>query len=378
MLRIVVSLVLLIGITGCHKNWSGVVVEKRVYMDGYYVHVPWKRNAPVNAYPKPQPFPVNHTRSAKVDSAANVAVRSNNTPPHDRISSGDHIPNVSQPSSGAGSSPDNSQDNIAGAPNNSAIQKNDPDPTPDSTSAQNITSQDTTHFPIAAGLILPGTDTSAIADVSPQHDKRFEFPDGTFALTAELGFFNSLRNDDIRTTAGSFSLGAGLRYTMPVTSRHSVNASGSLLANVFRISQKQEKQLPLFAEHYNRERISLIKTRILLSDQIAVTSDEESPLQSFSVGVYGETQLFSTHVAQYSTRKDANAQYTFSKKREIGMRSLRHFQFGTSLRISGKQWSAFANYRISKLVQGPKGSSNEATRGDLPSLIIGIEYQMSE
>lgn len=68
-----------------------------------------------------------------------------------------------------------------------------PTPTSDkglspSSSSPDFSIHTTTYSIIAGDLLLPGTDTSAIADEPPQHDKGFEFPDGTFALPAELGF----------------------------------------------------------------------------------------------------------------------------------------------------------------------------------------------
>src|ERR1044071_4553517 len=73
MLRIVVCLSLLVCISGCDKNWSGLLVKKRLYRDGYYVHLPWKRYTSKNEYPKPEPYPVDHSRTANTDSTQQYA-----------------------------------------------------------------------------------------------------------------------------------------------------------------------------------------------------------------------------------------------------------------------------------------------------------------
>lgn len=370
MLRTIVPLAFLIGITGCNQNWTSVRVEKRHYMDGYYVHVPWKRKSPLNTFPKPEPFPINHSRIAVVDSAKNTPFASENLSnrPSSQKDAGQQVQTTTNSETGVTSATSENENPVV---INSPSQVLQPIPeAPDPALTPRTSPSDTTHSPIAADPILPGTDTSAIADEPPQHDKGFEFPDGTFALTAELGFFNALRSDNIRTKPISFAYGAGLRYSMPIAAHHSAATSIAILGNLFYISPKNSKQYPLFAEQHDKEKITLLKTRFMLSDEFTLVKNENFHVCSFAFGLFGEIHFLSTHTAKDASHKDNNVQHTFYKKKEVGLHSLQRFQFGTTLRISSLHWSVIANYRINKLVQGgPDG-------GDLPALVIGVEYKL--
>lgn len=67
MLRICIGLGAMLLFTGCEKYWRGLHIEKRIYRDGYYVHLPWKGYTPKNEYPKPKPYPVDYSRTAVTD-----------------------------------------------------------------------------------------------------------------------------------------------------------------------------------------------------------------------------------------------------------------------------------------------------------------------
>jgi len=367
MLRSVVFLVVLIGITGCNKNWSGIVVEKRVYMRGYYVHVPWERKSPVNAYPKPEPYPVDHSRTAATDS-----VSKNSTP---AVASNDSVVNALPPSVGSSSPPASN----SATPAPIAQSADNPPPqqdafSPDTISSPHFASIDTSYSPIAADPILPGTDTSVIADEPPQHDKGFEFPDGTFALTAELGFFSAINTQTIKTKPSSYTAGAAMNYAIPVFETHKLSFSSGFNYTRFSIAQNQVKSSPLFPERHGKERISLVNWISGIALDWHFKKQESLFVQYVSFGLFSETTLFATHVAHDVMRKNDNAQYTFYKKREIGMRTLRNFNYGFTISAAHGSWMLFANYRMSKRVK----NENHANDRDLPPVVIGMRYQLND
>ncbi|HTF05876.1 MAG TPA: hypothetical protein VK826_17730 [Bacteroidia bacterium] len=370
MLRIAVCLLLLFAFSACNKNWRGLVIQKRVYMDGYYVHLPWKRKAPVNAYPKPEPFPVDHSRTAATDSVRSSSGSPASIP--NTPATATTQPTPVQPndnSGGTGLAPPATATATATGPPLPTEQPVDPGyyrvPVSPDTTVPKPTD-------IATDPNLPGTDTVAIADEPPQRDKGFEFPDGEFALTAELGFFGPAEKNGIQTRAKSFSTGGGLRYTVNASSRHGISADAGVHMSIFDINQGQRKQKPMFTEPHGKERILMLKTRFMVMDRIFITRNASARFDRLEVGIFSEMNFFSTHVALDQYGNDASAALTRHKTRLFGLHYIRCFQYGATIRLANEKLAIFANYRLNKLVKGdPDG-------GDLPKLLFSVELRLGE
>lgn len=388
MLRIVCCVCVVFLFAACNKNYRRLHIEKRVYRDGYYVHVPWERRAPINEYPKPQPYPVDHSRIAKTDTTRkNVGgVKSDTTATASSGSSSGNGSGSGSGSSGGGGygtplpksnctygSPTSPPPNSGTNGTSGAVGSNPPvvtyQPAPPLQQQQ-----DPGHPPLqkpnAVPPVAPIDSATAKQDtIAPPKDSRdFNFPDGEFSLVAELGFYNPILVDGIEIKAGSYNAGGAMRYTIHPWSRHKLSLEAGLFISQHFIAQDQHKFSPMFIERHDHERIMQFKTRFMLMDHIYVLRSPIAGIDAIEVGVFSDIGFFSTHVAIDNTGNTKEASFTRNKSRLFGLHYLHNAQSGLTARIANDVWSVFANYRFNKLVKSsPDG-------GDLPKLVVGATF----
>lgn len=407
MLRTCLLICALFLFAGCEKNWRGLMIEKRVYRDGYYVHLPWKRYTPKNEYPKPQPYPVDHSRNAPTDTTRQN-VRS--VPPDSsgaartQTSAGYGYPggNPTPGGTGAGSAPQapvNSQSGYGGYGYPPPLQRSPdgqgygvpqpanpnvgpPAPLPSlpaaTTSAPPIAfiPPPQLHYVDVTDPVLPSRDSIpadtnvAVNDSLPIDslvaNEGFQLPEGEFSLIAELGVYNPVSAHFLAVNPQSYNAGFGVRYTIHPFSRHKISAEGSTFISNISIRQDQRKQYPLFTEEHDKERIMQWKLRFTLLDHMYITRNASAFVDAVEVGVFGDIGIFSTHVAIDQHGRDDKAALTRSKTRLYGLKYIRKSQFGITMRVANDNWSAFVNYRFSTMIKA-------GTNGrDLPKIVIGI------
>lgn len=397
MLRIAFCVCVALIFSGCQKNWRGLVVEKRIYRDGYYIHIPWKRATPQQAYPKPEPYPVDHSRTAASDttqknaggvansgrqSGSGNSQQSNNSQPS--AAGGGQFPSgaggngVSDAgSSGAGNGGGGNPSNSPAVGPNAPQQTNGTTSYPQTAShvpappLQTVPEQPTPPLvrPSNTADAPPADSTVAAKDpVTVDSSDGSGFPEGEFSLVAELGFYNPVYNSGIEIKPFSYNAGCALRYTIHPWSRHKISGEGGLYASGLFIRQHQQKYTLLFETDHDKERMLQFKWRFLLLDHIYVSRKEDAKFDAVEIGLFSETGLFSTHVAVDYHGNDESALLTRSKTRLFGLHYLRTMQCGLTARIANDVWSVFANYRLNSLVKaGPDG-------GDLPKLVVGTTF----
>jgi hypothetical protein len=402
MLRIVCCVCVVVLLVSCNKNYRRLHIEKRVYRDGYYVHVPWERRTPVNEYPKPQPYPVDHSRTAKTDTtrkyAGGVTADSSNTARNSGSSSTNG--SSSGGSGGYGAPPPNGNGGYGyGTPSGPApgqqpangTNGNMPQPSPPVATYQPSPplqqQSDPGHPPLQkpntappvtpADPLLPPDSTVAKNDsVSPPEDPKpgrdFNFPEGEFSLVAELGFCNPVYTDGIEIKAGSYNAGGAARYTIHPWSRHKLSLEAGLFISQHFIAQDHHKYYPMFMERYDHERIMQWKTRFMLMDHLYVLRSPVAEMDAIELGLFSDISFMSTHVAIDNIGNTKEASFTRNKSRLFGLHYLHNAQFGMTARVANDVWSVFANYRLTQLVKGnPDG-------GDLPELVVGATFAFGE
>jgi hypothetical protein len=387
MLRIVCCVCVVLLFVSCNKNYRRLHIEKRVYRDGYYVHVPWERRAPINSYPKPQPYPVDHSRTAQTDSTRNNVggVRSDSvktSAANVSGSGGTGAGTSSSNGSGTGSGPpppngNGGYGNASGPPQNSGTNgTNGASGVSYQPSPPLQQQQDPGHPPLQKPQTVPPVAPPDSVVASGQRPdtttRKFDFPEGEFSLVAEFGFYNPVLVDGIEIKAGSYNAGGAMRYTIHPWSRHKLSLEAGLFISQHFIAQDQHKHSPMFIEQHDHERLMQFKTRFMLMDHIYVLRSPVAKMDAIELGVFSDIAFFTTHVAIDNTGNTKEASLTRNKSRLFGLHYLHNAQFGLTARIANDVWSVFANYRFTQLVQAsPDG-------GDLPKLVVGATFAFGE
>lgn len=404
MLRLVASICIVVLLSGCEKNWRGFVVEKRIYRDGYYVHIPWKRETPKQAYPKPEQYPVDHSRTAATDTSqknagglAGDSRQSNQTGGADSQYGGTGS-GLSAGSGADSNQPANGNGGNSGTGNPSyppPVGSDSPSP-PNGTSGYPQTASNSPAPPLQTvpeqptpPLVRPSYPTappsdSAVANNPPPADSvdgnGFDFPEGEFSLAAELGFYNPVYTSGIEIKPFSYNGGVALRYTIHPWSRHKISGESGLFVSHIFIAQDQHKCDPLFIEDHDNERIMQWKLRFLVMDHMYVLRNESAEFDAVEIGMFSDIGIFSTHVAVDTRGNNENAMLTRNKSRLFGLHYLRRMQCGLTARIANDAWSVFASFRFNSLVKAeprPAGFSGSGG-GDLPALVLGATFAIGE
>lgn len=398
MLRIAFCVCVALIFSACQKNWRGLVVEKRIYRDGYYIHIPWKRATPQQAYPKPEPYPVDHSHTAATDStqknAGGVVSTSNQSQSAVADNNRSSGTGGGQSPSGAGGNGVSDTGSSGGGNGGGGNPSNSPAVGPDSPQQTNGTTaypQTASHSPApplqtvpeqpTPPLVRPSNVTavppadSSIAAKNPapvDSSNKIEFPEGELSLVAELGFYNPLYISGIEIKPLSFNAGCAFRYTIHPWARHKISGEGGLYASGIFIEQDQHKYNPLFETRHDKERILQFKWRFVFMDHIYFSRKENALFDAVEVGLFSDIGLFSTHVVVDYYGNNESAMLTRSKTRLFGLHYLRTMQCGLTARIANDVWSVFANYRLNSLVKaGPDG-------GDLPTLVVGATFVLTQ
>ncbi len=404
MLRIAFCVCIALIFTGCQKNWRGFVVEKRVYRDGYYIHIPWKRYTPKQAYPKPEPYPVDHSRTTRTDSTKKNAGGVANSSQQSQSGSSQTVSGGGSQSGGTGGGVSSGGGNTSNQPSNGTTGGNGGSGNPSNTPAVGPNglngTNGTTAYPQTATptpapklqplpesptpplvrptsvSVNPPADTSVAAKDPPPIDSDngngINFPEGEFSLVTELGFYNPVYTSGVEVKPLSYNGGAALRYTIHPWSRHKLSGEFGLFMSQHFIAQDQHKFYPLFTEACDKERIMQWKSRFMLMDHIYVSRKEDAKFDAVEIGLFSDVGFFSSHVAVTTHGNDENAILTRNKSRLFGLHYLRRMQYGLTARVANNVWSVFANYRLNSLVKaGPNG-------GDLPTLVVGATFSIGE
>lgn len=389
MLRIVAFICIVILFSSCEKAWRRLHIEKRVYRDGWYIHLPWERRAPINSYPKPRPYPVDHSRTSQTDSTKK---NSGGVP----STGGNPSPQTQTAGSGTGngSSGSGTGGGSGATGGNGVGSGNQPNPTTGSTgygaqqpNGTNATYQlppplqpipQATEPPLQrpqgspAPPIAVVNDTTPTKPAEPSEDRGFDFPEGEFSMIAELGFYNPILTEGIAIKPTSYNAGGAMRFTIHPWSRHKFSLEAGLFISQHFIAQNQRKASPLFIEEHDHERLMQFKTRFMLMDHVYVLRSPVAKMDAVELGVFSDLSFFSTHVAIDNTGNTKEASLTRNKSRLFGLHYLHNAQFGMTARIANEVLSVFANYRFTQLVKAaPDG-------GDLPKLVVGATFAFGE
>ena len=378
-------------LSSCEKNWRRLHIEKRVYRNGYYVHVPWERRTPVNAYPKPEPYPVDHSRTAHTDSTQKNAggvpanssqtTNANGAPPNNSPTGngnsgngggngGGSNANAGGGAVGPGNGPNGTNGTYAGGAQPAPPLQYEPDYGSPPLQRPQTSPPVSTQAP-------PPPDSSVTVNESvtpdePKKDRDIHFPEGELSLIAEFGFCNPVYTEGIEIKPGSYNGGVAMRYSIHPWSRHKISGEGGLFLSQHFIQQDHHRFYPMFVEAHDHERVMQIKTRFMLMDHIYINRNPEAKVDAIELGVFSDIGFFSTHVAVNNTVRTKDAAFSRDKSRLFGLHYLRHTQFGMTARIANEVWSVFANFRFTQLVKGsPDG-------GDLPRLVVGATFAFGE
>jgi hypothetical protein len=386
MVRPILCFLVVCFLAGCQRDWTNVCIEKRLYRNGYYFHVPDKKFTPVGEYVPPVPFPTT-TGSTVIDrpvqplysvttpdSTPVFYPRPYTPPPPVPAYTYTFIPakDTSQPTGMAG-----------GGDATGIKRENDPVPSKDDlatgtpvktdSAMDQVAPQDTSHSIAERDTLL--NDTAAEFVVHGKYKDRKKLngeADGFF----QLGIIAGPESYGYPVKMNSFSFAAGMRYKMKVCSWDKFNIDLSYRLNQFYIGQKDPKAFPLSLGAHERERISINNFSMGFSNRIIHRRGEEKLPYWLDLGVYGDASVRTSNVYVDIVNDESSPVADRSKvtTKNVHLNYLHKFNYGITVRAGWNRYSCFAMWRVSDLV---KNRSSE-NHGDLPRLVIGVEMNFGE
>jgi hypothetical protein len=388
MVRPILCFLVICFLAGCKRDWTNVCIEKRVYRDGYYFHVPDKKFTPVNKYVPPVPFPtatgntvidrpVQPIYSVTTPDSTPVFYPRPYTPPppvpaymYTYIAPKDTAARpTGMGGGGNGSGMKNTNDSVppkehwaTGTPVKS-----------DSAMDQVVSRQDTSHSVAERDTLL--SDTASEFIVRAKYKER-KYPDVETDGFLQLGMITGPESYGYPVKMNSFSAAAGVRYKMKLCSWDKLTWDFAYRFHQFYIDQDDPKVFPLSAATHDRERISVNNFSVGLSNRIIYRRGEEQPPCWLDLGVYGDALMRSSNVYVDVVNDPTSLVADRSKvtTKNVHLNYMRKFNYGVTVRAGWNRYSCFAMWRVSDLV---KNSSSE-NRSDLPRLVIGVEVSFGE
>ncbi|MEO5642144.1 MAG: hypothetical protein ABIQ40_20080 [Bacteroidia bacterium] len=356
---------------GCQRDWTNVIIEKRLYAGGYYFHVPEKKFTPVKAYVPPVTYPAAHGNAVinrPVQPVYSV-ITPDSTP---LFYPRPYLPQRPAPvNDTAGSS------RIAGG-NNSGIKSNDSLPPKehwetatkvktDSAIGQVASPPDTSYSIAEHDTLL--TDTTEAFTVYAKHRNRKNMEGGTNGFL-QLGIISGIREAGLPVKLNSYSAAMGMQCKIKVTDWNSVVFDFGYRFHQFYIGQNDPKFFPLSITVHDHERISVNNFSMGISGR-TIYRLAEKRLSWFDLGVYSDASFRTSNVYVDAINDSASPVSDKSKvtTKNAHLNYLNKLNYGVSFRVGWNCYSAFAMWRLSDLV---KNSTSES-KSDLPALVVGLE-----
>ncbi len=385
-------LLFLLVFVGCDINRKNLIVQKRIFLKGYYVHVPGKRSDYPAVYLPPHPYPtiVNRTVAGHPDrTVADSSQGAVYQPAYVQQSAtnypGGYVygnnpvqqqPQYYYPGNG-GYNP--ATGNGMGTATGVGV-GNQPDPLYHPYKLSEIPVYDTSttpYRPIVYNDTVPPalpTDT-AMAYQPPSHHKQVYFPDVQPGAYAQMGMMIGMQDYGKQVKWNSFSFSAGMRNKMAINSHQSLVADLGYRFNQFFIGQNAPKLFPLSQQKHDRERVSINDFTIAFCDRIdfnEVNDDDAKETNWLDVGMYADAS-FRTSNVYYDKFQNSNSAVgrNYKIKTKItDLNFLNHVDYGLTVRYGFKYCNVFATYRLNDLIRFSSAPDNYR---DLPRLAIGVE-----
>lgn len=371
-------------LSGCNS----VIVKKRRYFKGYYVHFPLGRNSSPVKY-KREIIPHRDSLVVKNDTARTHDSTVTVMPSFYAITGvtdtmccpagSDTIAFVGFPRDSAqpGGSPlfyngpvafpvDTIR--FAGNPPGTA----QPGYSPYSTFTPGLFTPDSIAYetPVDSVALQPADDTCMlyVAEV-PHYRKRREFETEFFMYTGLNGF---QANRTYAVNPWSFNSGFEMRMKTKLAAKSELTGAFGLGISSMSISQRSDKPAPFTSAIHSRERITRggLRASVGMRYHLPDRKKENGDIIKMEVDVEarGEADFYTANIFidHFTDAGNAAGKNYRIKTRITDLPYLDKLNCGVTARITRNDCSVFANYRISSLIRNP------AEGADLPKLTIGV------
>ncbi|HTL81162.1 MAG TPA: hypothetical protein VL651_05635 [Bacteroidia bacterium] len=403
-------------LTSCddQHHFLGTIIKKRVYLDGFYVHVPGKRETDPNEYPPPSQYPQQYTHIADIsryrdsmyqlrqdsiraaiaykDSMAQVyatayardtAVHYYNNPYP--TSYGNPAPYYNPYSY---SRPDTIHRYVTRTINVThyvtdtirnyiyrdsvtRIVKND-----------TIVRHDTLRQVVTYDSIIPVYDTMYVTKMDSVHHtteidfikpapKKPQFPPTDVMGFAQVGEVGIPDGNVYAVKAGSNAFGFGLRSKSLITRHGSVIMDLSYRRDELFPMQSAMKTSPFIPGMYDKERMKMHEFSGVICWRHTFKKHFRKPSYWVDAGVFGEQIFRSKDVAIAYDNSSPLGDHMKTRIKVTGLAGLKKKEAGVTARFGRGDLAGFVTYRITDLVKPGYGA------GDMPRLTIGFDLTLS-
>lgn len=380
------SLLAVFFMSACDRRWNGVIIKKRTYMDGYYVHVPSRRSTDPQENPKPSPYPVGSGRTGiartRFDTAAvadqpvypqardSVNGRANGTATSTRNYPG---PYGYGNGSGNGNFPGPQPD--TGKPSSGYVNQH-PNSQNDSVPPSNIADQPAPNDSLVPDTLIAQQDSvappdSLVAKNDPPRKRRHL--NGNTSVVFAAGLLSPQQDYGYPVKWNSFAAGTGLRYTMKVKKKDRIVLDLGYRLNHFSIAQERRKAEPFTQEKHDREKISVHDFSGAVCTRFNFAAPDDQPERWLDIGLYGDNAFHTSNVYTDKRYNLETADREIVRTKLTGLHYMNRWDYGFTARYSCRYFNFFAMWRLSDLVEN---GSQEAYHRDLPRLIVGLEWNL--
>jgi|GEM_PF-3351121 len=222
---------------------------------------------------------------------------------------------------------------------------------------------------------LPLLDTIAyVPPDTPKPRKRREFPEVQPEFYTQLGASGFQMRTTYPVQPNSFSAGAGFRFSTPLRGRTAAVGEFGYRVNHFYLSRSRPKAAPLSNVSHDKERI----TMNMLSGGLAVRYNfkekEDRPEQLIELGAYGDWSFrtANVYVDKHEDPHSPIGTHFHSKHRITGLPYLNKLNCGVTARYDRNFFGVFAMYRLSDLIRRGVAEPD----ADLPRVVVGVEISL--
>lgn len=404
---------------GCdpQHNMLGTIIKKRVYLDGFYVHVPGKRQTPINDYPPPSQYPQEYTHIADIarfrdsmyqvrqDSIrAAIAYRDSMAELYATMYARDTMKTVYTPYTPYGNPYGGYPNPYAGMgyPQRDTVRRYVPvttrithyitdtihytsyrDSITHIVKNDTIVRFDTLRQVVTYDSIIPVYDTSYVTKMDTVHHhtdieiikpapKSMTFPPTTIEGYAQAGLMNLPDGNVYAVKAGSNSFGFGMRTKSLITLRGSVGIDVGYRRDELFPEQTCAKTSPFIPGLYDRERVKFHAFTEAVCWRHTFHHGYKKQSWWFDVGGYAEQIFKSKDVAIKIDNSSDLGNRMKTRIRVSGLAGLKKQEYGLTIRIGHGWLAGFATYRMNSMVKEGYGA------GDLPKLTVGVDFSLGE
>lgn len=225
-----------------------------------------------------------------------------------------------------------------------------------------------------ADSLVPPADSPAVTPDSvaaPLPGKTRKSREFRSVLYASLGNNGGQYQGAIPAQLHSFAFGAGLRAATPLGKRIDIYGDLGIFANNYFLDTDKPKTAPLTESPHDRERIAVNRLTLGTGLHYAFREKEGKPEQSIDFCLSGDWNYRTKNifVDNFSDPDSPTGRHFHSRTKITGLPYLRPLTYGVTVRYNRSCWSVFAGYRISDLLR----RSHVPSGNDLPKLTIGLE-----